>query len=86
MVALKHSVRASGDEVFTRIQQIARYTYRTFEENPDLIEEFVSLCSDNFIFVNDWDDDGILASTMPLYSKRVPAKDATKQSVETVRR
>ena len=86
MVALKHSVRASEDKVFTRIKQIARYTYRTFEENPDLIEEFVSLCSDNFTFVNNWDDDGIPASTMRLYSKRVPAKDAVKQFVERFRR
>ena len=86
MVALKHSVRASGDEVFTRIQKIARYTYRTFEEKPELIDEFISLCSDNFTFVDDWDDDGIPASTMRLYSKKVPAKDAAKQFVERVRR
>ena len=86
MVALKHSVRASGDAAFQRIQEIARYTYRTFEENPDLIEEFIELCSENFTFVNDWDDDQIPASTMRLYSKRVPAKDAAKQFVERVRR
>ena len=86
MVALKHYVRASGDAAFQRIQEIARYTYKKFEEEPDLIEEFIQLCSDNFTFVDDWDDDRIPASTMRLYSKRVPAKDAAKQFVERVRR
>ena len=36
--------------------------------------------------MDDWDDDRIPASTMRLYSKRVPAKDAAKQFVERVRR
>ena len=86
MVALSNSARASGDPAFQLIQDIARYTHRTFEENPALIDEFASLCSDNLTFVNDWDDDAIPASTMRLYSKKVPAKDASKQFVDRVRR
>ena len=36
--------------------------------------------------MNDCDDDAIPASTMRLYSKNVPAKDASKQFVDRVRR
>ena len=86
MVAPSNSVRASGDPAFQRIQEIARYINRTFEENPELIDEFVSLCSDNLTFVNDCDDDAIPASTMRLYNKKGPAKDASKQCVDRVKR
>ena len=86
MVALKHSVRASDDAQLQRIQQIARMNYRKFHENPALVNEFVRLCSDTFTFVDTWDDPKISMSTMRLYSKRVPARDASKQFVDQVRR
>jgi hypothetical protein len=38
MVNLCHSVRASGDILFKRIQEIARYNYRKFEEESELID------------------------------------------------
>ena len=86
MVALEHSVRASNDDVFVRIQKIARFNYSRFETEPELIDEFVLLCSNSFTFVESWDNDAILPSTMRLYSKKVPAREASRQFVARVRR
>ena len=46
----------------------------------------MSLCSNNFTFVDSWDDDAISPSTMRLYSKKVPAREASRQFVARVRR
>ena len=78
MIALNHSVRASDDANFFRIQQIARYHHRTLEEKPELIEEFISLCSQYLTFVDDWNNPQIPPNCMRLYSKKVPAKEAAK--------
>ena len=86
MVNLTHSVRASNDIPFQRIQEIARYNYKRFENAPELIEEFVELCSDNLTFVDSWDDDAITPATMRLYSKKIPAREASRQFVDRVRR
>ena len=86
MVALETSVRASGDPNFQRVQQIARYPYWKFAENPELIDEFIELVSSNFTFVEDWTSEKITHSTYRLYSKKVPAKDASQQFVERARR
>ena len=86
MISLDHSVRAANDDAFKRIQQIARYTYNKLLDEPDLIEEFINLCSNNFTFVESWEDEKILPSTMRLYSKKVPANDASRQFIERVRR
>ena len=74
MVSLEQSVRAANDMPYRRIQQIARCTPKKFTEEPHLIDEFVELCSNNLTFVNSWDDEKILPSTMHLYSKRIPPK------------
>ena len=86
MVALETSVRASGDPDFERIQQIARYPYWKFDNEPELIEAFVQLISDNCTFVEDWASDKITPSTYRLYSKKIPAKEAAQQYVDRVRR
>ena len=86
MVTLEHSVRAANDPPFQRLQQIARYTYRRFIDEPQLVDEFINLCSDNFTFVDSWFDEKILPSTMRLYSKKIPAKESARQFVERVRR
>eukprot|EP00957_Ditylum_brightwellii_P123054 9382575-Ditylum_brightwellii.AAC.1 len=70
MVTLEHSVRAANDPPFKQIQQIARYNYRKFIDKPTLIHGMMKK----------------LPSMMHLYSKKVPDKDATCQSVERVRR
>jgi predicted GIY-YIG superfamily endonuclease len=86
MVALETSVRAGGDLTFFRIQQIARFPYWMFEENPGLIDEFIQLLSDNFTFVDDWTSELITPSTYRLYSKKIPAKEAAQQFIDRVRR
>ena len=86
MVVLRNSVRAHNDPDFKRIQEIARYNYIKIENNPNLVDEFVRLCSEKFTFVERWDDDNISPSTMRLYSKRVPAREAAHQFVERVER
>ena len=86
MIALHNSVRAFGDLAFQRVQEITRYTYQSFNEKPELIEKFISLCSDNLTFVHDWDNDAILASTMQLCGKKVSAKDVSKPFVDRFKR
>ena len=85
-VSLEHSVRAATDHAFIRIQKIARMNYREFERNPELVNEFVTLCSNNLTFVDTWEDPRILPSTMRLYSKKIPAREASRQFVASVRR
>ena len=60
--------------------------YRNFERNPELVNEFVTLCSNNITFVDSWEDPCILPSTMRLYSKKIPAREASRQFVASVRR
>ena len=86
MVALETSVRASNDPKHQRIQQISRYSLRKLNENPLLIDEFLQLVSDSFTFVQDWSSNEITANTYRLYSKKFPAKEASRQYVERVRR
>ena len=85
-VALELSVRASTDDAFVRIQQIARMSYRKLNEHPHLVDEFISLCSNSFSFATSWTDPRILPSTMRLYSKKVPAKEASCEFIANVRR
>jgi predicted GIY-YIG superfamily endonuclease len=86
MAMLEHSVRASGDLPFQRIQQLCRYNYKKLEDQPGLVDEFIHLCSQHLTFVNNWSDPRIEPSTIRLYSRRVPAKEAAKQFAERVRR
>ena len=86
MIALRNSVRAANDPIFYRIQEIARYDHNKLKNHPELIDEFISLCSDYLTFVDDWNDNRIPPSTIRLYSKKVPAKEAAKQFSERVRR
>lgn len=85
-VNLNHFMRASSDVNFQRIQEIARYNYQRFMDEPDLIDKFVGLCSEYLTFVNNWDDNKITPSTMRFYSKKVPPKDASRQFIARVRR
>ena len=49
-VALENSVRASNDPNFKRTQEIARYNYQRLIQDPNLINEFIQLCSDHLTF------------------------------------
>jgi hypothetical protein len=87
MVSFVNSIRASGDAAFQKIQELARFNYIIFEEEPDLIDEFVRLLvSENFTFIDNWNDEQITPSTYRLYGRRVPAKEAARQFIERVRR
>jgi hypothetical protein len=82
MVSFVNSIRASGDAAFQKIQELARFNYIIFEEEPDLIDEFVRLLvSENFTFIDNWNDEQITPSTYRLYGRRVPAKEATRQFI-----
>ena len=87
MLALKFSVRAADDVNFRRIQEIARMTVlELITENNDHVKEFINLVSNNCMFVENWEDDVIDKKTYRLYSKKVPAKAASKQYADRVRR
>jgi predicted GIY-YIG superfamily endonuclease len=86
MIALNHSVRAGNDINFMRIQQILRYSYKTLEDEPHLIEEFIELCSNHLTFDQDWNDQRIPTTAMRLYSKRIPAKEAATDFANRIRR
>ena len=51
-----------------------------------MVNKFIRLCSEKFTFIERWDDDNISPSTMRLYSKRVPAREAAQQFVQRVER
>ena len=85
MVNLSHSVRAFGDLKYQRIQYICRLHHRKLVEEPELIEEFISLCSECLTFVDSWSDPKITPSTMRLYSKKVPTREAAKQYADRVK-
>ena len=86
MIALQHSVRAADDPHFFRIQQICRYDYRILEQHPEYIHEFKQLCSEHLTFLDNWDHPAIPPSTIRLYSKKVPVREATKQHDSRVKR
>ena len=86
MVNLQHPVRAFDDPDYQRRQHICRLHYKQLEDKPELVEEFIVLCSQCLTFVDQWLDPQIKPSTMRLYSKTVPAREAANQFVERVRR
>ena len=74
IINLVNSIRASNDHLFKRLLKIPRYNYQRFQDTPELIEEFVTLCSKYFTFIDNWDDNKITPSTMSLYSKKIPVR------------
>ena len=87
MVKLQTSVRAARDPHFQRIQTIARMPLSMLQdENNDYVDEFISLINNHCTFVPNWNDPIINERTYRLYSKKVPAKAASRQYAERVRR
>ena len=60
--------------------------YRKLMDEPALVDEFILLCSQCLTFVDEWNHPKISPSTMRLYSKKVPTREATKQFAERVKR
>ena len=83
MVGLKHSVCASLDTEFQRVQVIARM--HPNEYNRHLLDEFSHLCSTVFKFVDDWDAEEITPTTVRLYGKKHPGRQATQSFVQQVK-
>ena len=81
MVELKHSVRANSDPSWQHIQEIASFQQKNLSSNPLLKHEFINLVSQHSTFVLDWDSNLITSSTIRLYARKVPAKEAMKQFV-----
>jgi predicted GIY-YIG superfamily endonuclease len=75
MIALKHSVRATGSE-YIELQSLVRKDYLEFDNNPNLMLRFRGICSRIFTFVDDWTDERITSQTFRVFSKRFPAKAA----------
>ena len=87
MINLKTSVRAAANSNFRRIQEIARMPLSDLQdESNDLLNEFLSLVSNCCTFVSDWNDEEVNEKTYRLYSKKVPAKKASKEYAERVKR
>ena len=87
MVTLKISVRTAADPHFQRVQNIARMSLETFQdETNDYVDEFINLLSNHCTFVPDWNAPEINEKTYRLYSKKVPAKQASRQYAERVKR
>ena len=83
MVGLRHSVRTNNEQA-QRMQTIARENYHVLSQNPDMIDEFIRLASDNFTFVDSWESPFITPCTFRVYSKRVPVVEAGKIYIQRV--
>lgn len=75
MVKLSNSVR-TNNAANQRMQQIARMNYKELQDHPEYIDEFITLASENFTFVDSWDSEEIGPSTFRVYSKRTPVAAA----------
>ena len=85
MVNLSHSVRAFHYKKYQRLQCICRLHYKKLMDEPALVDEFISLCSQCLTFVDEWNHPKISPSTMRLYSKNAPTREATKQFAKRVK-
>ena len=54
------------------------------KENHNLIEEFERLC-EGFTFEDSWIDSKITPDTFRIYTRNVPAKEASRNFVESVK-
>ena len=87
MFALRHPIRAASDANFRRIQEISRMNVSVLiEEENNYVREFTELISEHCTFVDTWESPLITEKTYRLYSKRVPAKEASRQYAERVKR
>ena len=88
MVKLSHSVRtnhAASFEMQDIARQPAHVLLNSIGTTNDLVKRFLDLASDNFTFVESWDDPIITSSTFRVYSKKVPVAEAAKLFVQKVR-
>ena len=84
MVTLENYVQASNDDIFKRIQKTTRFNYIRHVDEPDCVDKFLTLRSENSIFVDTWDKNKLNPSTMKLYSKKTSAREASRKFLARV--
>ena len=83
VIRLQHSVRASTDLNFQKLQVISRMSPNDITD--DIVNEFETLLSNTCTFVHDWSSPEITPSTVRFYAKRLPALQATKDFIENMK-
>ena len=78
MVALRHTVRATGS-LYVELQSLVRRDYVEFENNPQLIHRFKEICAQIFTFVDSWNDERVTLQTFRVFSKKIAAKLALNE-------
>ena len=48
MVTFESSVQASNDDIFKHIQKIAQLNYQMLIYKPELVDKFLTLCTEKF--------------------------------------
>ena len=84
MIQLKCSVRAHNDPAFQRFQYLTRLNPFELRNEVDLKEDFFELAGSIFIFVSNWDNNQIQPNMARVFSRKMPAKDATAKYVESL--
>lgn len=51
IVSIKQSIRTSSNAVFQCIQQVARFNYKRFVNEPDLIDEVITSCKTSLLLL-----------------------------------
>jgi len=81
LIGLKHSVRAHGDIMFQKLQDITRMSPQVLRSSPDLERKFKEMASQTLTFVPSWDNILINKDTQRLYPKKKPAIQASEEYV-----
>ena len=69
-VTFENSVQDSNYDIFKRIHKISGFNYQRTKDEPDIVDEFLILRSENLTFVDTWDDNKITSSAMIVQQKR----------------
>ena len=83
LIQVNHSVRVYKDKDFQKLQSITRMTPRELLSDPDLKIEFENLCRRVLSWETSWDC--INLSYFQIYSRRMPAFEATNAFVKRTR-
>ena len=74
MVYIETSLRVFIDIEFHRAQEISRYPYFKFTVEPERVDDFIMLVSDNYSFADNLSYSIITTSTYKLYSNKITSK------------
>ena len=78
MAKLENYIWASNDDLFKRIQKIALFNYQGLVDEPEIVDKFLTLCSENLTFVDTWDNSKITPSTMRLHIENTSKEKFSK--------